>query len=344
LYARHSDEIGLIEFVQWVADRQLSACAERARELRMAIGLYLDVAVGVDPAGFDAWHDQDAVFRELSIGAPPDFFNPAGQNWGLAGFNSNGLARTGYAPFRTLLQQSMRYAGAIRLDHVLGLKRLYVIPDGASADGGVYLRMPFGRLLEIISDASHAHRCIVIGEDLGTVPEGLRDALAAQGIWRYQVLIFERDAHGEFHASTAYARNAVVTNTTHDLPTFSAWCRADDIRLKYEIGQASGETADDRTAACTALAAALARMGYPALSFQSVVEFMNATPCRLLMISLEDILGLAHQPNVPGTTVEHPNWRHVLPVPLEQLVELREFHLIADLLATRQSRGVAGIR
>src|SRR5262249_22526809 len=158
------------------------------------------------------------------------------QNWGLAGFSGPGLASSGFEPFRALLRHSMHDAGAIRLDHVLGLKRLYVIPAGVPADQGVYLRMPFDQLLSIVAQASVRHRCIVIGEDLGTVPAGLRETLAEWGIWRYHVLIFERAPDGAFLAPATYARNALVTNTTHDLPTFSGWRSGADIRLRRSLG------------------------------------------------------------------------------------------------------------
>jgi 4-alpha-glucanotransferase len=326
------DAIAFFEFVQWVAERQLQACVERARQLGMPIGLYLDVAVGVDPSGFDAWNEQEAILRDFSIGAPPDGFNPGGQNWGLAGFNRVGLARRQFEPLRALLRQSMRHAGAIRLDHVLGLRRLYVIPPNASPDKGVYVRQPFEQLLEIVAEESIAHRCIVIGEDLGTVPEGLRDALAQWGIWRYHVLMFERQSDGAFVAPEHYVRNALVTNTTHDLPTFSAWCRGTDIELRRNLGLDPGETEEHRRAAHAALAGALEHDGIGTLNFLSVVQFMNAAPSRLLMISIEDVLGLVEQTNLPGTTNEHPNWRRRLPVGLERLADVASLREIALFL------------
>lgn len=329
LRSTHNDAIAFFEFVQWVAEQQLQACVERGRQLGMPIGLYLDVAVGVDPAGFDAWNEQEAILRDFSIGAPPDGFNPGGQNWGLAGFNRLGLVRRQFEPFRALLRHSMCHAGAIRLDHVLGLRRLYVVPPSGSPDKGVYIRQPFEQLLEIVAEESLAHRCVVIGEDLGTVPEGLRDALAAWGIWRYHVLTFERQSDGAFLAPKHYARNALVTNTTHDLPTFSAWWRGTDIELRQTLRLEPGETEEDRRAAREALAAGLERESLGILNFLSVVQFMNATPSRLLMISIEDVLGLAEQTNLPGTTNEHPNWRRRLPVDLERLADVASLRQIA---------------
>ncbi len=331
----HGEDVEFYEFVQWVAHLQLEACAQRARRLRMPIGLYLDVAVGVDPAGFDAWNDQAAILREFAIGAPPDLFNPDGQNWGLAGFNAVGLIADELAPFRAMLRASMQYAGAIRLDHVLGLRRLYVIPAGVAADQGVYLRLPLDRLLNVVAAESRAHSCVVIGEDLGTVPEGLRETLAQWGIWRYHVLIFERAPDGSFVPPLHYARNALVTNSTHDLPTFAGWCRGADLRLRQDLGVQAGETEAERAQARAALSQALAQQGLAPLRFRSVVEFMSATPARLLMLSAEDILSVTDQPNVPGTTVEHPNWRWRLPVDLADFGRLDELALIAELLKLR---------
>jgi 4-alpha-glucanotransferase len=335
----HGDEMEFYEFVQWTAHLQLAACAHRARRLGMPIGLYLDIAVGVDPAGFDAWNDQTAILREFAIGAPPDLFNPDGQNWGLAGFNTVGLIAEDFAPFRAMLASSMQYAGAIRLDHVLGLKRLYLIPTGIAADAGIYVRLPFERLLDVVVKESRAHSCIVIGEDLGTVPEGLRETLSKWGIWRYHVLIFERAPDGSFLSPPAYARDALVTNSTHDLPTFAAWCGGADLQLRQSLGLGPGETAAERAQARSALSNALAQQGLAPLRFRSVVEFMSVTPARLLMLSAEDILGLTEQPNVPGTTVEHPNWRRRLPVDVADFARSDELAQIAGLLKLR-GRGV----
>ena len=174
-------EIEFVEFVQWMADQQLQSCRDLASRLGMKVGLYLDVAVGVQSDGFDAWNEQVAISRHLAVGAPPDALNTAGQNWGLAGFNAAGLELQSFEPFRDMLRASMRHAGAIRLDHVLGLKRLYLVPHGFAADNGVYVQMPFEALLAVTAQESVAHRCVVIGEDLGTVPEGFREQMARLG-------------------------------------------------------------------------------------------------------------------------------------------------------------------
>jgi 4-alpha-glucanotransferase len=327
------DAIGFFEFVQWVADTQLEACCRRAHDLTLPIGLYLDVAVGMHPEGFDAWNDQRAVMSELSVGAPPDLYNTAGQNWGLAAFNPDALEAERFAPFRSLLQTAMRYAGAIRLDHVLGLKRLYLIPEGMRAGQGVYVRFPFAALLAVSAQESIRQRCIVIGEDLGTVPDGFRDTLADWGIWSYQVMLFERAADGRFLPPESYRENALVTFGTHDLPTFAGWMRGHDLAVKRALNIDPGETDQERAAAQLALRSALARDTADP-DFTSVARFLARTPARLLVVAIEDALGIRDQVNVPGTIDTHPNWRRRLPVRLEDLKLQDGLAAVADVMAS----------
>jgi 4-alpha-glucanotransferase len=312
-------EIEFVEFVQWTADRQLAACKELATRLGMKVGLYLDVAVGVQSDGFDAWNEQAAISRSLSVGAPPDPLNTGGQNWGLAGFNAGGLELRSFEPFREMLRAAMRYAGAIRLDHVLGLKRLYLVPHGFAASKGVYVQMPFEALLAVTAQESVAHRCVVIGEDLGTVPEGFREQMADWGIWSYQVMMFERDDHGRFCGIDHYAANALVTFNTHDLSTYAGWRSFSDLKLKRSIGIDPGESDDARWHALTMLNDVLRHHGIDRHDLNAVVGFLARTKSRLLAISLEDLLGVADQPNIPGTVNEHPNWRQRLPLAIDEI-------------------------
>jgi 4-alpha-glucanotransferase len=307
-------ESEFVEFVQWIADRQLRDCRDLAAKLGMKVGLYLDVAVGVQSDGFDAWNEQAAISRHLAVGAPPDPLNTAGQNWGLAGFNAAGLVMTSFEPFREMLRASMRYAGAIRLDHVLGLKRLYLVPHGFAPNNGVYVQMPFEALLAATAQESVAHRCVVIGEDLGTVPEGFREHMADWGIWSYLVMMFERDNRGAFYGLDHYKANALVTLNTHDLSTYAGWRSFGDLRLKRSLGIDPGEGDDARWQALTALSDTLRAHGIEGHDLYAVTGFLAQTKSRLLTISLEDILGLLDQPNIPGTVDEHPNWRRRLPV------------------------------
>jgi 4-alpha-glucanotransferase len=337
---RDAEAIAYFEFVQWVADHQLAACQRRAKDLALPIGLYLDIAVGVQPDGFDAWSDQDAVMSGLAVGAPPDLYNTAGQNWGLAAFNPVALEARQFQPFRQMLRASMRNAGAIRLDHVLGLKRLFLIPDGMRAGQGVYVRFPFEALLTVAAQESVLQRCIVIGEDLGTVPEGFRDTLSHWGIWSYQVMLFERAPDGSFLPPEAYRENALVTFSTHDLPTFAGWKSAHDLAVKRALGMDPGETDDERATAQSELRNALRARGETDLGFPAVARFLARTPARLLVIAIEDALGVRDQTNVPATIEQHPNWRRRLPVLLEELALQSDLTGVADVMmaAGRSSR------
>jgi 4-alpha-glucanotransferase len=312
-------EIEFVEFVQWIADRQLAACQARAKSLGMKVGLYLDVAVGVQSDSFDAWNEQTAISRRLAVGAPPDALNTTGQDWGLAGFNAAGLEIKSFEPYREMLRASMRHAGAIRLDHVLGLKRLYVVPHGLAPDSGVYVPMPFEPLLAATAQESVAHRCVVIGEDLGTVPEGFRQQMADWGIWSYQVMMFERDDHGRFRGIDYYTPNALVTFNTHDLSTYAGWRSFSDLKLKRSLGINPGESDDARWHALTMLSEILRHHGIDSDDLYAVAAFLARTKSRLLAISLEDLLGVIDQPNIPGTVNEHPNWRRRLPLALDEI-------------------------
>jgi 4-alpha-glucanotransferase len=218
-----------------------------------------------------------------------------------------------------MLRASMRHAGAIRLDHVLGLKRLYLVPHGFSADNGVYVQMPFEALLAATAQESIAHRCVVIGEDLGTVPEGFREQMADWGIWSYQVMMFERDDHGRFCGIDHYTANALVTFNTHDLSAYAGWRSFSDLKLKRSLGIDPGESDDARWHALAMLTEALRHHGIGGDDLYAVVAFLARTKSRLLAISLEDLLDVIDQPNIPGTVNEHPNWRRRLPVAIDEI-------------------------
>jgi 4-alpha-glucanotransferase len=335
-------DIEFVEFVQWVADRQLAAGKELARKLGMKVGLYLDVAVGVQSNGFDAWNEQAAISRQLGVGAPPDPLNTAGQDWGLAGFNAAGIEIRSFEPFRDMLRASMRHAGAIRLDHVLGLKRLYLVPRGFSPDNGAYVQMPFESLLAVTVQESVAHRCIVIGEDLGTVPEGFREQMADWGIWSYLVMMFERDHHGAFRGIDHYAANALVTFNTHDLSTYAGWRSFNDLKVKRSLGIDPGESDEARWHALGMLDQVLGHHGIHGHDLFSAATFLSRTKSRLLSISMEDLLGLADQPNIPGTIDEHPNWRRRLPVSLDQIESAIDVEGLKSAMRER-SRAAASI-
>ncbi|UPK28708.1 4-alpha-glucanotransferase [Bradyrhizobium sp. 195] len=327
-------EVEFVEFVQWTADSQLHAAKELASRLGMRVGLYLDVAVGVQSNGFDAWNEQMAISRHLAVGAPPDVLNTIGQDWGLAGFNAGGLEAQSFVPFADMLAASMRHAGAIRLDHVLGLKRLYLVPRGFKPDNGAYVQMPFEALLGAVARESAAHKCIVIGEDLGTVPEGFREMMQDFGIWSYLVMMFERDDAGHFRNVDHYRPNALVTLNTHDLSTYAGWRSFSDLKMKRSLGLDPGENDQARWDALGRLDEILRQNGIKANDLYSVLAFLSRTPSRLLAVSMEDLLGVIDQPNIPGTIDEHPNWRQRLPVALDKIAA--KIDLTALKAATRE--------
>ena len=345
------------EYVQWIADRQLQACKDLAQRSAMPIGLYVDIAVGMHPHGADAWSQQESVLADVSVGAPPDEFNPAGQNWGLAPFNPNALVASEFAPLRLLMKSAMRHAGAIRLDHVLGLNRVFMIPQRCAANEGTYVRFPFEASLKAIAQESLDSRCVVIGEDLGTVPEGFRETMARWGLWRYLVMLFEREGNGCFRPPEAYPAEAVATFNTHDLASLRGWLDAHDLRTKRALGLAPGESDDARAWARQCLrqilserASTYTREGAPAGAgndaaasandlasavneLAAIASFLAETPSRLVAIALDDILGDREQINIPGTVDEHPNWRRKLPVMLEDLDGNEQLRRVADVFA-----------
>ena len=331
----HDENCEFHEFVQWVADRQLRACREVARHHGMPIGLYMDLAVGIDPHGADAWIQQGAMLSDVSVGAPPDEFNPTGQDWGLAPFNPIALPADDFAAMRRLMGAIMRHCGAVRLDHVLGLKRLFMIPRGLSGANGTYVRMPFEPLLRVISEESHRHRTIVIGEDLGTVPEHFRETLSHWGLWGCRVMLFERDREGRFLPPEHYPAEALATFNTHDMPSFRGWMEGHDLRVKRAIGFDPGESDEQRARAQEALRSALSQWapGYAPDDIAAVAAFLAATPARLVVIALDDILDVREQINIPGTVTQHPNWRRKLPVPVEDLDAHDGMRRVADVFA-----------
>jgi len=329
-------EVGFHEYLQWNAERQLGRCHDLARRRGLSIGLYLDTAVGVHPGGADAWMEQGAILSELSVGAPPDQFNPAGQDWGLTAYNPHGLIATSFEPLRQMLGASMRYAGALRIDHVLGLMRLFVVPHGTPATQGVYLRMPFAAMLAVVAEESRRWSCIVIGEDLGTVPENFREITAAWGLWSYLVMLFERNwQDGSFKRPEQYPVNAIATFNTHDLATFAGWINGHDLATKRAIGIDPGESDEERHRSRAALLAALGT-GHPL--FENVVAYLAASPTRIVSIGIEDVLELADQVNVPGTVDQHPNWRRRWPAVLEDLGDNQPLRRIAAIFS-RAGRG-----
>jgi len=336
IFARDvAHEIAFHAFLQWRADKDLAAAQAAAKDAGMGLGLIADLAVGTDPAGSYAWGHQTEMLPGLSVGAPPDLFNPLGQSWGLATFSPSALRGQDFAPFVNLLRAVMRHAGGVRIDHVLGLKRLWLVPDGASAGDGAYLSYPLDDLLRLVALESWRHRTVVIGEDLGTVPAGFRTTLRDAGILGTRVLWFERQGAG-FAAPRKWPLAAVATSSTHDLPTIAGWWAGRDIDWRAQLGLlGSHETQEslraDRSADRASLWESLCKAGVargelpatdePSPVLDAVAAFVGATRCALAVLPLEDVLGVVEQPNLPGTIDSHPNWCRRLPIAIEHMMQ-----------------------
>ncbi len=317
-------------YVQWNARLQLEGVQRRARELGMPVGLYLDLAIGADGGGAEAWSDRGVFAAGVSIGAPPDEFNPRGQDWGLPPYSPRALRAAGYRPFIELLRANMLPGGAIRIDHVMALFRLYWIPHGAKADGGGYVHYPFEDLLAILATESRRQQCMVIGEDLGTVPEEMREALSKAGVLSYRPLLFERGAPPE-----AYPRDALVCLSTHDLPTWKGYWQDHDLHLRKKLNL----TEDFRKElAARKQDQALIRKGLPDLSAASAHAFLGRTPAKLVIVQPEDVFEMLEQANLPGSIDEHPNWRRRLPLALEKWESDPRIQRLAADMAARSFR------
>jgi 4-alpha-glucanotransferase len=312
----------------------------------MRIGLIADLAVGANPSGSDAWTGADDIFGGLQIGAPPDLFNTKGQNWGLTTFSPRALRDGGFAPFIAMLRSCMRHAGGARIDHAMGLLRLWVIPTGAEPSDGAYLAYPVDDLFRLVALESRRHRAIVIGEDLGTVPPGFRERLARAGIYGMRVLWFERDEHG-FLAAAAWPAETVAMTSTHDLPTVTGWWSGHDLDSRNHCGllaDVAGERAariKDRQALWRAFRSAHVDDGDVPTRDEgqrvadASVNFIAATPSRLALLPLEDALARKDQPNLPGTVEAHPNWRRRYPGKAGALLDPPDVRRRVEMLAQR---------
>jgi 4-alpha-glucanotransferase len=354
----NASQVDFHAWLQWICAEQLASVQARARAAGMRIGLYLDLAVGVSPDGAATWRDPGLVIPAARIGAPPDRFNAQGQDWGLAPMSPAILRERDCEPFARDIEAVMRFAGAIRIDHAMGLHRLYWVPEHFAATSGSYLRYPTESMLRMVVQASHLHRALVIGEDLGTVPAGFRNRMRRAEIQSYRVLLFERRPDATFIAPDSYPREALACLGTHDLPTQEGWWRNHDIEVRRRLGIVTSEAAatslrqraQDRRALIHALAAAGLLPG--ALSALSNLRgsrlprrmalashrFVARTPSRLMAAQLEDLTGAIEQVNLPGTHLEYPNWKRPLPVRLEELPQHPLFQQIAAAIAAERPR------
>jgi (1->4)-alpha-D-glucan 1-alpha-D-glucosylmutase len=345
------DRVEFHEYLQWQCDLQLARVTARAHERGLTVGLYVDMAVGADRGGAETWARQDAFALKASAGAPPDEYNVNGQDWGLPPFSPHALAAAAYRPFGLTLAASMRRAGAVRVDHVMGLQRLFWVPPQFKASAGAYVHYPFADLLGLLVLESRQHHCLVVGEDLGTVAASLRTALRRADVLSYRPLYFEKNEDGSFRRPQEYPPLALASLGTHDLPTLRGYWEERDLRWRrqlslyptHEIEAAQfAARAGDRAA----LVRALRREGLLPGDPEEPVEwspdltlaaygFLARTPCRIVLVQPEDVFGEAEQANLPGTVDEHPNWKRKLSVALEKW---REHALLRELAATMNAQ------
>lgn len=354
LFARMNDEEILFhQFLQWIADRSLAAAQAAARESGMRIGLIEDMPVGVDPAGSHAWSRPEDLLLGLTVGAPPDLLSPLGQNWGLTSFSPRALEATGFAAFIATLRAAMRHAGGIRVDHAIGLARLWLVPEGSSAADGAYLSYPLNDLLRLLALESVRHNAVVIAEDLGTVPAGFQRLLEQHGIHGMRVLWFEREGELGFIPPQNWDGSAIATTTTHDLATVSGWWRGADIDARYKTGrlgedanpeQLKAERATERTNLWdTFVHEQLADGTAPKPEetqpvVDAAISMVVKTSLPLSLIPLEDLLGQVEQPNLPGTVKEYPNWRRRLPVEAGAVMDMEDVARRVELIAKERPR------
>lgn len=339
----HREQIDFFLYLQWIADAQLREAAAQARRRRVAF--YLDLAVGADANGAEVWSDQHAYAADASLGAPADPLNLTGQSWGLAPLCPMALRRLAYRPFVELLRANMRHAAILRVDHVMALQRAFWIPRGAPASSGAYVRYPFDEMLGILALESVRNRCAVVGEDLGTLPEGFRERMQSANALSTRLLYFQRNwSDGSFLPPTEYPRLAAASIGTHDLPTLPGWWtgdRADGedrardrMRLVHALKGAGALDA----AAARRLRDDAARGGTLAVADELVAaayRFLGATPCVLVVVAIEELLGEPGGVNVPGTFDEHPNWRRKRSFSLEEIESDGRLMQIGRVLVNR---------
>ena len=325
-----ADEIDYHTWLQWLCDTQLESARDAAGAAGMVIGVIHDLAVGVDPGGADAWALQADLALGVTVGAPPDGFNQKGQNWHLPPLLPQRLVATAYAPFRDMVRSVLRHAGGIRIDHVMGLWRLWWVPEARSAAEGTYVRYPADDLLGILALEAQRAAAVVVGEDLGTVPKGVRETMADRGVLSSRVLWFERvddDPEGERLPAAGYPQLALSSVTTHDLPTAAGWLADADWQVQTALGLYGPNTTPEAEAARkvterSEIGRLLVAEGLLDRAPSAVVSdpaeaeplvlamhrFLARTPSVLVATGLGDALGDRRQPNMPGTTDAYPNW------------------------------------
>ncbi len=312
-------------WLQWVADCQVGAASAEARAAGLTRGLYLDLAVGARRGGAEAWCTPDAIAAGMSLGAPPDHLNPQGQNWQVTAFAPAKLRATGFAAFRAILAASMRHAGILRIDHILGLNRGFWIPDDGSP--GAYVGQPFEALLAIVAIEAARHGTVVIGEDLGLVPGGVRQGMARRGIYSYSVLQYERTKSDRLRSPKRLRANSLACFATHDTPTLRGFAEGRDIDWWQRLGWTMpDEAAKARKARARDVARLCASNGAaPGALRDGVHAALAGSPAALVSVQLDDLDGAAEAQNLPGTIDEHPNWRRRYTRPVESFADWPAF-------------------
>ncbi|MFI5881813.1 4-alpha-glucanotransferase [Streptomyces sp. NPDC051554] len=347
----------------WLTDDQLTAAQRAARDAGMPIGVVHDLAVGVHPDGADAWAQQRYFAAGMSVGAPPDAFNSLGQDWGLPPWRPDRLAESGYAPYRRLLRALFRYAGALRIDHVMGLFRLWWVPQGHPPTEGTYVRYDAEAMLAILALEASRAGSVVIGEDLGTVEPGVRETLQERGVLGTSVLWFERDWEGDGRplAPEKWRADCLATATTHDLPPTAARLTGEHVELRDRLGLLTRPVEEERIESATDVGewlALLSRLGLyehaegggrPAseeeAEIHAVHRFLLRTPARMIGVWLPDTVGDRRPQNLPGTWDQYPNWRLPIadadgrPVTLEELAASPRLHALVDVLRVGLGEG-----
>jgi 4-alpha-glucanotransferase len=351
----HAEEVSYHAWVQFELDRQLCEAAREARERGLALGIYGDLALGSAAGGCDDW-SQPGLFRgEYSVGAPPDAYSSLGQDWSFPPLDPERLSGPGLESFRTLLRAAFAHAGALRIDHVMGLVRQFWIPRGRKPVEGAYVRYPAARLSEVLAQESRRSHAVVVGEDLGTLPPGFQSRLARRGILSSRVLLFERGARGSFRPASRYSPRALVTANTHDLPPLAGFLCGRDIELRRELGVLSPEQARAARAERESARAALLRRlacdglldrGDPAPAPRRLLAAVNAflcrTPAPLVGVSLDDLAGEVEPVNVPGVPPDvHPSWTRRMRETPEEILAHPEARRALAALAPRALRPAA---
>ena len=358
--AAHADAVTWYAWLQWLADTQLAAVAARSKALGLAVGIYRDLAVGAHPGGAESWSGKDVFADGAHAGAPPDEINSIGQDWGLPPFVPQRLRAAAYRPFITMLRANMKHAGALRIDHVKGLMRVFWVPANLPASAGAYVHYPFEDMLGIVALESQRNQCLVIGEDLGTVPDGFRPRLAECGMLSYHPLIFERYPDGNFRLPADVPAQSLVAVSTHDLPTLRGYWQGKDLDWRAALQlfpheQLRQQLITERDWDRGRLLWALERENLlpagvsknPAETAEidratvlAVHAYLARTPAQIMVVQPEDIFGVMEQPNLPGTLEhQHPNWQRRLPLALEDWPAERSLEAFAHAIRGERGEG-----